>query len=100
VPSIATVFAIVFIFLISFYTPLLVSALMGHLQEEHRQSLMEAITPTTDPSLGYTVYSYNCNYKLIKKFKKFKIVITPLTGLGSTQGQIKHRRRADLYSCR
>jgi hypothetical protein len=33
----------VFIFLVSFYTPLHVSALMGYLQVEHTQSLMEAI---------------------------------------------------------
>jgi hypothetical protein len=48
VPSIGTMFSIVFIFLLSFYTPLHVSALMGHLQVEYTHSLMEAITPTTD----------------------------------------------------
>jgi hypothetical protein len=36
---------IVFIFLLSFYTPLHISALMGHLQVEYTQSLMEAMTP-------------------------------------------------------
>jgi hypothetical protein len=58
VPSIATMFLIVFVFLFSFYTPLHVSALMGHFQVEYTQSLMEAITPTTDPFLGYTIYTY------------------------------------------
>jgi hypothetical protein len=57
VPSIATMFSIVFIFL-SFYTPPHVSALIGHLQVEYTQSLTEAITPTTDPILGYTIYTY------------------------------------------
>jgi hypothetical protein len=55
VPSIASMFSIAFIFLFSFCTPLPVSALMGHLQVEYTQSLMEAITPTTDPFLGYTI---------------------------------------------
>jgi hypothetical protein len=44
VPSIATMLSIVFIFLLSFYTPLHVPALMGHLQVEYAHSLMEAIT--------------------------------------------------------
>jgi hypothetical protein len=57
VPSIATMFSIAFIFLISFYTPLHVSALMGHPHLEYTQSLMEAITPITDPFLGYTIYT-------------------------------------------
>jgi hypothetical protein len=58
VPSIATMFLIVFIFLSSFYTPLHVSALMGHLQVEYTQSLVEAITPTMDLFLSYTIYTY------------------------------------------
>jgi hypothetical protein len=45
-------FSIVFIFLFSFFTPLHVSALMGYLQVEYTQSLMEAITPATDAT-GY-----------------------------------------------
>jgi hypothetical protein len=49
VPSIATKFPIVFIFLFCFYTSLHASALMGHLQVQYKQSLMEAITPTADP---------------------------------------------------
>jgi hypothetical protein len=35
VPSIATMFSIVFIFLFSFYTPLHVSTLKGHLQVKY-----------------------------------------------------------------
>jgi hypothetical protein len=58
VPSIATMFSIVFILLFSFYTPLHVSALMGHLHVEHTQSLMEAITHTADLFLGYTIYTH------------------------------------------
>jgi hypothetical protein len=54
VPSIATMFSILFIFLFSFYTPLHVSVLMGHLQVKYTRSLMEAITPTTEP---YKLYS-------------------------------------------
>jgi hypothetical protein len=53
VPSIATMFPIVFIFLSSFYTPLHISALMGHLQVKYTQSLMEAIMPTTDRFFSY-----------------------------------------------
>jgi hypothetical protein len=58
VPSIATMFSVVFISLFSFYTPLHVSNLMGHLQVEYTQSLMEAFTPATDLFLGYTIYTY------------------------------------------
>jgi hypothetical protein len=53
VPSIATMFSFVFIFLFSFYTPLHISALMSHLQVQYTQSFMEAIAPTTDPFLCY-----------------------------------------------
>jgi hypothetical protein len=38
-----------FIFLFFFYTPQHVLVLMGHLQKEYTQVLIEAITPTTDP---------------------------------------------------
>jgi hypothetical protein len=57
VPSIATMFSIVY-FLTLFYPSLHVSALMGHLQMEYTQSFMEAIMPTTDPFLSYTLYTY------------------------------------------
>jgi hypothetical protein len=50
-------FSIIFISLFSFYTQLHVSALMCHLQVQYTQSLIEAITPTTDPFLGYTIYT-------------------------------------------
>jgi hypothetical protein len=59
VPSMVTMFSIVFIFSFSFYTPLHISALMGHLLVEYTQSLMEDITPKTDPFLGYTIYTYS-----------------------------------------
>jgi hypothetical protein len=55
---IATMFSIVFISSFSFYTPLHVWALMGHPQVEYKQSLMHVITPTTDPFLGYIIYTY------------------------------------------
>jgi hypothetical protein len=41
--------------IISFYKPLHVSGLYGPSSREYTQSLMEAITPTTDPFLGYTL---------------------------------------------
>jgi hypothetical protein len=73
VPSIATIFSIVFIFLFSFYTPLHVSAFEGHLQVEYTHSLMKVITPTTNPFLGYATYTYIslASYKKLKK--KIKI---------------------------
>jgi hypothetical protein len=67
VPSVAAMFSFVFIFLFSFYTPLHVSALMGHLQVAYTQSLMEAIAPTTDPFLGYTTYIYTVYYLLMEQ---------------------------------
>jgi hypothetical protein len=50
VPSIATVFISLF-----FFTTLHVSASTGHLQVKYIQSFLEAITPTRDLFLGYTV---------------------------------------------
>jgi hypothetical protein len=44
VPSIATLFSTVFIFLFSFYTPIHVLVLMGYLQVEYTQSLVQANT--------------------------------------------------------
>jgi hypothetical protein len=52
VPSIATIFISLFFF----FTSLHVSASTGHLQVKYTQSFLEAITPTTDLFLGYTVY--------------------------------------------
>jgi hypothetical protein len=62
VQPIATVFSVVFISLFSFYTPLHVSALMGHLHAGYTLSLMDAITLTTDPFLGYALYIYTHIY--------------------------------------
>jgi hypothetical protein len=70
VPSITTMFSIVFIFLFPFYTPLHVPALKGHLQVKYTQSLMEAITPTTDPFLCYTIYT-NISFNFLLCYTMF-----------------------------
>jgi hypothetical protein len=61
---------IVFIFSFSFYTPLHISSLMGHLQVEYTQSIMEASIPITDPFLGYTIYTY-ISFSFILRYTLF-----------------------------
>jgi hypothetical protein len=47
-----------FHFLILLFTLLHVSASTDHPQVKYTQSFLEAITPTTDPFLDYTVYYF------------------------------------------
>jgi hypothetical protein len=47
-----------FYFLILLFTSLHVSDPTGHPHVKDTQSFLEAITPTTDPFLGYTVYYF------------------------------------------
>jgi hypothetical protein len=58
VPSIATMFSIVFIFIFSFCTQLHVSALMGHHQVKYTQSLNGSDYAYNGSVSGYTVYTY------------------------------------------
>jgi hypothetical protein len=50
------------LFHIPLFTSLHVTASTGHPQVEYTQSFLKAITPTTDPILGYTVYYFKLYY--------------------------------------
>jgi hypothetical protein len=69
-PSIATIF----LFLILLFTSLHVSASTGHPQVKIYTVVLKAITPATDPFLGYTVHYFKlCHviYTIIKSFKSW-----------------------------